>query len=111
MPRAGDYRHRIAILTAVATTDSICAIQSQWVPTGYLWSSLAHDFRPNDTFSRESHAMHYEDNTWFTTRKTNRVTRAHRLRHGNTDYTILTIHDETGENKETKILVREVAIP
>ena len=108
MPRAGDYRHRVSIITRTSTTDSIGAHTETWAEAFRLWCGIEFEYRPTDHFVEVANAAYAETRVWFRTRATDRLAMTHRLRHDGKDYEILSIQDEAGLNRETKILAREV---
>lgn len=67
--RAGDYRHRITILTNTTTKDTFGQEKRAWQPSGEaMWCSIEPEFRPTDIFLQTAATHHYEQKLWFRTR-------------------------------------------
>ena len=110
MPRAGDYNHRVGVLTFSQTPDAIGAARRRWGVSFQLWCAIEHQQRPGDYYSKPANVVLAESPVWFRTRwgqRARSVTKEMRLRHEDKDYRIIDIQDETGRNRELRFYCQE----
>lgn len=106
--KSSDRIHRVAIQAKFIAQDTVGAEITQWVTAFSLWCAIYHEFRPTDDFIETANSQLYESKIWFNTQKTRRVLIIHRLYFEGRQYEILDIQDESGRNRETKILARHI---